>query len=300
MADISFAYYPGCSGSAVSKEYDKSNRAVCEVLGINLVDIPDWNCCGATAGHQTDQYLSAALCSRNYAQAEDLGLDEMVTPCPACLKNMHNAAEHLADPCYAEKVATLTKRPLTKKPSIKSVLQVILEDIGPEVVSKKVTNPLKGLKLAPYYGCLMTRPGKHMKFDDDENPTSMDILMKACGAEIVDFPFKQECCGAAAGVPDSSVTAHLGARILGMAKQCGADAVVVACPLCQMNLDMRQGQAGSYAGENFKLPVFYYTQLMGLAFGLEDKWLNFNKLIVSPKPVLKRIGKNAPKEEVGA
>ncbi|MDR2892135.1 MAG: CoB--CoM heterodisulfide reductase iron-sulfur subunit B family protein [Deltaproteobacteria bacterium] len=293
MAEKTFAYYPGCSGAGTSIEYDKSNRAVCEELGIKLVDIPDWNCCGSTPAHQVDHVLSAALGARNFAQAEQLGLDTIITPCPACLKNQHNALEHMEEPGFAERVNELTRRPLTRKHSIKSVLQVILEDITPEEVAKHVKTPLSGIKIVPYYGCLMNRPGKSMKFDDDENPMALDRLMAAIGCEVLDFPLKQDCCGGAAGVADNKVTSRLSGRHLQVANHLGADAMVVACPLCQMNMDMRQAQANAYYGTSIKLPVFYYTQLMGLAFGIDKSRLALNKLIVDPAPVLAKIGKSA-------
>jgi heterodisulfide reductase subunit B len=296
MTEKSFAYYPGCSGAGTSLEYDTSSRAVCEVLGIKLVDIPDWNCCGSTPAHQVDHVLSAALGARNLAQAESLGLCETLTPCPSCLKNLHNAIEHMKEPGFTEKVAGLTNRPLKKEHSVKSVLQIIYEDITPEEVAKKVVKPLTGLKLVPYYGCLMNRPGRSMHFDDEENPVALDKLMQALGAEVLPFPLKQECCGGAMGVPDNQITARLSGKLLELAVSLGADAVVAACPLCQMNLDMRQAQAGAYYDTSFNLPVFYYTQLMGLAFGLKKGSLALNKLIVNPSPALMKIGKKSPAE----
>jgi heterodisulfide reductase subunit B len=290
MTDKKFAYYPGCSGSGTSIEYDKSSRAVCEALGIKLVDIPDWSCCGSTPAHQVDHVLSAALSVRNLAQAESIGLYETVTPCPSCLKNVHNAIEHMREPGFGEKVNALTQRPLTKEHSIKSILQVIYEDITPEVVAKWVRKPLTGLKLIPYYGCLMSRPGRSMHFDDEENPVAMDKLLQALGAEVLPFPLKQECCGGAMGVPDNKITARLSGKILELATSLGADALVAACPLCQMNLDMRQAQAGAYYKTAFNLPVFYYTQLMGLALGVDKSRLGLDKLIVDPSPALKKIG----------
>ena len=296
MAERTFAYYPGCSGAGTSVEYDKSTRAVCEVLGIKLVDIPDWNCCGATSGHQTDQVLAAALGARNLAQSEQLGLGEILTPCPSCLKNLHHTIERMKEPGFTERVNALTHRPLTREHSIKTVLQVILEDITPEEVAKHVKTPLTGLKIVPYYGCLMNRPGKSMHFDDDENPMALDRLMAAIGCEVLDFPLKQDCCGGSSGVADNKVTARLSGRHLQVADLLGADAMVVACPLCQMNMDMRQGQANAYYGTNIKIPVFYYTQLMGLAFGLDKSKLALNKLIVDPAPALAKIGKTAAPE----
>lgn len=295
-----YAYYPGCSGGATSKEYDVSTRAVCKALGVELVDIPDWSCCGSTPAHQVDQRLSAALSARNLAQAEALDLDQVITPCPSCLKNLHNALEHMDEsPAFKAAVDALTGRPLGRHPKVGSVLQAVLEDVAPEGLAALVKKPLTGLKLVAYYGCLMTRPARSMHFDDEENPTSLDRLMEACGATMLPFPLKTECCGGSFGIPRNDVTARLAGRIMELAREAGADAVVVACPLCQMNLDLRQGQINSANGLNLNIPVFYFTQLMGLALGLPDSALELGKLVVDVKPALEKLGREV-KEEAGA
>lgn len=295
-----YAYYPGCSGGATSREYDASTRAVCSALDVELVDIPDWSCCGSTPAHQVDQRLSAALSARNLAQAEDLGLDKVITPCPSCLKNLHNAVEHMNEsPVFKASVDALTERPLAKDHKVSSVLQVVLEDVTAEEVAKLVKKPLKGLKLVAYYGCLMTRPARSMHFDDEENPTSLDRLMEAAGATMLPFPLKTECCGGSFGIPRNDVTASLAGRIMEMAQEAGADAVVVACPLCQMNLDLRQGQINSANNLKLNMPVFYFTQLLGVAMGLPESSLEMNKLVVDVKPALAKIGSES-KEEAGA
>lgn len=293
-----YAYYPGCSSAGTSKEYDVSTRELCKELGVELVDVPDWSCCGSTPAHQVDQRLSAALASRNLAQAEQLELDQVLTPCPSCLKNLHNALEHMdEDPAFKAAVDALTERPLEKHPKVSSVLQVILEDVTPEEIAARVKKPLKGLKLVAYYGCIMTRPGRSMHFDDEENPTSIDRLMEAAGATMLPFPLKTECCGGSFAIPRNDVTARLGGRIMELAQEAGADAVVVACPLCQMNLDLRQGQINSANKMNLKMPVFYFTQLLGYAMGLPDSALELGKLVVDPKPLLKNAGKEAQADE---
>lgn len=296
-----YAYYPGCSGGATSREYDVSTRAVCRALGLELADIPDWSCCGSTPAHQVDQRLSAALAARNLAQAEQLELDRVITPCPSCLKNLHNALEHMDEsPAFKAAVDALTERPLTRRPKVGSVLEAIYADVTPEGLAKLVKKPLSGLKLVAYYGCLMTRPARSMHFDDEENPVSLDRLMEAAGATMLPFPLKTECCGGSFGIPRNDVTARLGGRILELAREAGADAVVVACPLCQMNLDLRQGQINSANGWNLDLPVFYFTQLLGLALGLPDSALEMNKLVVDVKPALDKIGWEAPAEKAAA
>ncbi len=284
MSAITLGYYPGCSGQGTSMEYESSTRAVCQALGITLTDIPDWNCCGSTPAHTVDHVLSAAFSARVFAQGETVGVTDVVTPCPSCLKNLRNALNHLEDPLFCARVEALTQRPLKTAHSIKSVLQVIVEDIGLDAVKARVRRPLKGMKLVPYYGCLMTRPAESMRFDSAENPTSLDRLLEALGAEVLPFPLKVDCCGASYGIPARDVVPRLSGRILGLAAELGADAVVVACPLCQMNLDLRQSQINSANSMRLSLPIPYFTQLMGYAFGLADADIAFNKLVVNVEP----------------
>lgn len=284
VSSISIGYYPGCSGLGTSMEYDGSTREVCRVLGIVLNDIPDWSCCGSTPAHTIDHALSTALAARNLAQAETVGISDMVTPCPSCLKNMRNAIHHLEDPIFRARVDALTERPLQKQHTARSVLQVIVEDLGLDVVKAKVKNPLTGLKVVPYYGCLMNRPAEAMQFDSAEYPMAMDNLLEALGAEVIPFPLKVDCCGASFAIPGRDVIPRLTGRILEQAAGLGADAIVVACPLCQMNLDLRQGQVNRANGTSYNIPVPYFTQLMAYAFGSSDKVIGFNKLNINIKP----------------
>ena len=280
MSNLTIGYYPGCSGLGTSIEYDASTRAVCGALGITLQDIPDWTCCGSTPAHTVDHVLSTALAARNFAQAETTGITDVLTPCPSCLKNLRNALDNLEDPLFRARVEALTERPLRTKHTVRSVLQVIVEDLGLEAVKERVVRPLKGLKVVPYYGCLMNRPAEAMRFDDPENPTAMDRLLEALGAEVLPFPLKVDCCGASYGIPRKDVIVRLSGRILSLAKELGADAVVAACPLCQMNLDLRQSQINA----DLNLPVPYYTQLMGWSLGLDEKTLGFDKVAVPLAP----------------
>ena len=281
---LSLGYYPGCSGQGTSVEYDISTRAVCRELGITLNEIPDWNCCGSTPAHTVDEALSAALSSRVFAQGEAAGVTDMITPCPSCLKNLRNTLDRMEDSLFKARVEALTERPLTMEHSVKSVLQVIVEDLGLDAVAAKVKRPLTGLKVVPYYGCLMTRPAESMRFDDPENPMALDTLLEALGAEVLPFPLKVDCCGASFAIPARKSVPKLSGRILEMADALGADAVVVACPLCQMNLDLRQGQINFKNGTKYRLPVPYFTQLMAYAFGLTDEDTAFGKLAVPIKP----------------
>lgn len=284
MSTLTLGYFPGCSGQGTSLEYEISTRAVCKTLGIELKEIPDWNCCGSTPAHTVDHVLSAALSARVFAQGETAGITDVVTPCPSCLKNLRNCLHYREDSLFAARVDTLTERPLTMPHSIKSVLQVIVEDIGLESLGPRIRRNLKGMKVVPYYGCLMTRPGDVMQFDDAENPTSLDRLLEALGAEVLPFPLKTDCCGASFAIPARNVVPRQAGRILDLAVKLGADAIVVACPLCQMNLDLRQGQVNRKNKAHYDIPVPYFTQLMGYAFGLPDADIAFNKLAVDVQP----------------
>lgn len=306
---LTFAYYPGCSQTGMAREYDLSVRACCAALGVRLVDVPDWTCCGSTPAHTVDHVLAGALAARNLLQAELAGQDRVTTPCPSCLAALRTASHHLAEATHPDKnaqpengapealpgnnalnfraeVERLLDRPAPLRAQAVSLLQVLVEDVGVEAIAAAVKQPLTGLRVAPYYGCIMNRPPGLMAFDDPENPTALDRLLAACGATVVDFPFKTECCGAAFGMPRLDMMQRLSARILDMAQRCGADAIVVACPLCQMNLDLRQGQVAAASGARYDLPVPYFTQLLGLALGLPEDGLGLAKLVLPLGPAL--------------
>jgi len=287
---LRLGYYPGCSQSGTAAEYDISTRACCKALGVELVDVPDWTCCGSTPAHTVDHTLAGALAARNLLQAEGTGLSRVTTPCPSCLAALKTADAHLAHETYRARVEQLLGCPGPGPMQSESVLQVLYEEVTPKAIAAKVTKPLTGLRLVAYYGCLLNRPPGLMAFDDPENPVAMDEILKACGAEVLEFPFKTECCGAAFGMPRLDVMQRLSARILGMAQDLGADAIVVACPLCQMNLDLRRGQVNSFAtqqgGQDIQMPVPYFTQLLGLALGLPEAELGLNKLVLPLGPAL--------------
>jgi heterodisulfide reductase subunit B2 len=296
-----YAYYPGCSGQGTSVEYDTSTRAVCKALGLNLLDIPDWSCCGSTPAHTVDHLLSSALAARNIALAEDMDAAAVITPCPSCLTNLKVAVHRMSNREFRLEVNKLLDKPVDRSMPVKSVLQVLVEDVGPDALAERLPGkPLAGLKLAPYYGCIMNRPPDVMQFDDHENPMAMDRLMSALGAEVLPFPLKVECCGASFGIARKDIVAKLSGRLLEAAADLGAHAMVTACPLCQMNLDLRQSQASSAAGRTFQLPIFYYTQLIGLALGLKQDDLGLNKLCVKPSLAFDAMRQNQAQAEAAA
>lgn len=294
---MKYAYYPGCSGHGSSVEYEVSTRAVCDALKMDIVEIEDWNCCGSTPAHSISHELSGALSARNLLQAAKTGADCVITPCPSCSSNLKMAHWRMQKPAFKADVDSLLDEPTPANEQggadlleTYSVLQVILENVGLEKIQSLVVKPLEGVKVVTYYGCLLSRPAHVAKFDDPNNPVSLDKILKALGAEVLPFALKTECCGAAMGIPDVNIPGSLSGRILETAKAVGAEAVVTACPLCHMNLDLRQRQAARVSKNRpFELPVFYFTQLLALAFGLPEESMRFDKLAVNPKPLLDKI-----------
>ena len=288
------AYYPGCSGQGTSLEYERSTRAVCQALGVELVDVPDWSCCGSSPAHTVSHVLSAALSARNLERAKSLGLDVVATPCPSCLTNLRNAALEMDDEAFRARANALLDVPYHGGVDPQSVLQVLFEQVGVEQLAERVVRPLTGIRVACYYGCIMNRPPERMRFDHHENPMAMDRMMEALGADVAPFPLKVECCGASFGVPRGDIVMRLSGKLLDAARNLGVDAVVTACPLCQMNLDLRQSQINAALHENFRIPVFYYTQLIGWALDLPREELGLRRLCVDPYLALGKIKEPAP------
>ncbi|MGB9792431.1 MAG: CoB--CoM heterodisulfide reductase iron-sulfur subunit B family protein [Thermacetogeniaceae bacterium] len=287
-----YALYPGCSLETGGIEYGMSSHAVAHALGIEFIEIPDWNCCGASSAHMTDHLLSLALPARVMALAETLPVDEMVAPCAACHQRFAAVEYELSrDEELKQKVNSLLERPYTGKIKLKSYLDVFANPETLEEIKKKVKRSLRGLKVACYYGCLFVKPPKIVNFvDDPENPQSMDNIMRALGAEPVPWPYKTECCGASLGMTNEDVCTKLCNDILKVAKDSGADCIVAACPLCQQNLDMRQISVEKKYGTQYRIPIPFFTQLIGLALGLDPKALGFKKLFVDPTGVLRKVG----------
>ncbi|MFC2012376.1 CoB--CoM heterodisulfide reductase iron-sulfur subunit B family protein [Chloroflexota bacterium] len=282
---MKYAYYPGCSlESALAKEYDLSTKAVAESLGIELEELHDWNCCGASSGHSTDYMLNHAIVGRNLAIAEEQGLD-IAAACPACYVRLKQTRhEALEKPELKEQMVESIGMPYEAKHDVRHILDILCNDIGIETIKEKVTGPLTGLKVVSYYGCFLVRPPKVVAFDDPENPQCMDDLMTAVGAESLDWSGKVDCCGGSLALTRRNIVIRLVDDLIEMARGVGAEALVAACPLCQMNVDGRQKLFDS------PLPVFYFTELMGLAMGLPGAKGWFKKHIISPVKLLKSHG----------
>jgi heterodisulfide reductase subunit B len=277
-----YAYYPGCSLEATGRPYQESVIAVSKTLGIELVELEDWNCCGATAYMSINEALSFSLSARNLCQAKKIG-DTLVTACSACYTNLRKTETYLAEfPEMKSKVNTaLAEANLNYEGGIvtKHFLQTVVEDVGLDRIKSLVRNPLTALRVAPYYGCQIARP--YGIEDSADNPTMMDKLLIAIGATPTYYPMKTVCCGGSLMGIRKDVALRLCRNILMCAQQYDAQCIAVTCPLCQMNLDAFQSAVNKTYGTSFNLPIVYFTQLMGVAFGLDSKGLGLNDCIVS-------------------
>ena len=284
------AYFPGCSLHGTSKEYNLSTKAVFRKLRVSLHEPKGWGCCGTTPTHSTDHFLSALLPMKNIALIKREGLDNVTTPCPSCFLRLRVALkETKEDKNLRERVSREIPNFSYNGMKVEHLLNTVAEKIGYQQVASKVIHPLKGLKVVCYYGCIITRPPKITEAKDYEYPTQMDRLMKAIGITPLDWSYKTRCCGVSLGISQLPIALELSRKILRNAKGVGADAIVVACPLCHVNLDARQKQIEEEFKETFHLPIIYFTQLMGLAFGLNPEELGLDKHFIDPQPILNRI-----------
>lgn len=275
-----FAYYPGCTSCSTGLAYEMSTQYMARAIGLTLREIPDWNCCGASAAHLINHDLSLALPARNLAIAEDdlPGLD-VVAPCAACFARLKNSAHYARQSEENRKhIEELIERNYRAEANVYSLLQAVAEnDDIKEAIQEKITKTLNGLKVACYYGCVMVRPVEVVEFDDPENPQSMDEIMRLVGADPVDWAYKTECCGASLQVTVPSAGKVMVEKILRNARENGAEVIVTACPLCQLNVDMRQKAINQQTGENYNLPVYYFTELVSLCLGASPKDVGITK-----------------------
>jgi heterodisulfide reductase subunit B len=285
-----YAYFPGCSLSSSGIEFNLSFKYVSRALGIDLVEVRDWVCCGASSAHATSHLLSIALPVLNLAHAEMDGFDRLIAPCLACMSRFKAAnVELVHDPDLRKKIHEVFDYKYQGKVKVLHPLEVFLE-MGLEKIREKMRRKLRGLKVVCYYGCVFTRPPKVAQFDNVENPQSMDTIVRTLGAEAIDWSYKTECCGVSMTLTRSDIVLKLSNDILREAKEAGANAIVVCCPLCQANLDGRQTQIEEIYKTRYGLPIIYVTQLMGLAFGAYPREVGIQKLLTSPQDVLGSIG----------
>ena len=285
------SYYPGCSLEETAAAYDVSARRICSHLGVDLEEIPGWACCGSSPALKMDRLLSVSLAAHNLEKARQQQLEKVVIPCPFCFRRLLSAQQETqADEKIRQAVGQVTGAEPDGSLKVLSLLGFLRHSVGLEAIAEKVQKPLKGMKVLTYYGCYLVKPASVTQYDDPENPVSMDQLLEALGAEVLPWDFKTECCGASLAVAKTDTVLELTGRIIREAVYRQADALVVACQLCQANLDMRQTQIGKQHGTEYNLPIIYFTQAMGLAFGIPYKELGMQRHLTSPKAMLKSKG----------
>ncbi|MCD6375267.1 MAG: CoB--CoM heterodisulfide reductase iron-sulfur subunit B family protein [Caldisericaceae bacterium] len=285
-----YTYYPGCSVKGTAQPYETSLKQVFEALELKLEELPDWNCCGATFYISVDETASFVLSSRNLALAEQLGRD-IVAPCSACYLTLLKTQDYIQKyPQIRQKVdAALTAAKLTYSGTVKvrHPLEVLFNDVGLDALRNRTRSPLRSFKVAPYYGCQIVRP--FQQFDDATYPETMDQLLTALGAEVIDYPVKTRCCGGSLTGTITDVGLRLNYILLKEAQERGANCIVTVCPLCQFNLEAYQKKIIRQYKELTEIPIFYFTQLIGLAFGLQAQKLGLNKHIISPKKLVQSL-----------
>ncbi|MDI6769676.1 MAG: CoB--CoM heterodisulfide reductase iron-sulfur subunit B family protein [Anaerolineales bacterium] len=278
-----YAYYPGCSLESLGKNYHISALEVSRELGLELKELEDWNCCGATAYFPVDELLAYTLVSRNLAIAEKSGLQDFVAPCSACYKNAYftnsylqkdaDLAEHIN---YALEADNLHVNGTMK---VRHLIEVFIEDVGIEEIQKKVSNPLKGLRVAPYYGCQLVRPRKAK--EDVENPQYFEGLLSALGAEPIEYASKTRCCGGSLIITNRKAALDMVHKLLQDAVKNNANVIATTCPMCNVNVEVYQSQVNREFGTDFSIPVMYFTQLMGIALGIEPKRIGVGASMLS-------------------
>lgn len=286
-ASKSVAYYPGCSLHATSKEFNISAQAVCKALEIHLIEPQGWVCCGSSAAHRADPQTALRLPMENLALIEKSGFTEVTMPCAACF-NRHKAALYAVrnNADHRASVEEAIEYSYQDTVKVRSLLETIYQRVGPEGLAAHVKRPLKGLRVVCYYGCLLTRPPQVTEAPHPENPTEMDEILSALGADVQDWSYKTSCCGAAHSLTRPDIVIDLSRNLIEQAHLAGAEVIAVACPLCHTNLDARQFQMGLEE----ETPVMFFTQLMALALGLPEKEAALTKNLIDPRPRLRHKG----------
>ena len=283
----SYAYFPGCSLEKMAQSYHLSAMETTRALGVELKELEDWNCCGATAYFHVDELLAYTLSARNIAMAEKEKLN-LVAPCSGCYKNMFFTREHLKhDPDLAEHINTALAEDNLKfsgSATVQHLIEVFVQDVGLKEIKAKVTHPLKGLRVAPYYGCQILRPRKG--HEDVEQPRFFEDLVAALGAVPVEYPLRLRCCGGALIITNREAALSMVRNLLESAVKARATVIVTACPLCQVNLECYQKQVNTEFGTELNVPVMYFTQLIGLALGIPPKRLGIGSELVAVMPAI--------------
>jgi len=283
-----YAYYPGCSLESMAASYNISTLEVAREVGLDLKEIKNWNCCGATAYFPVDELLANTLVARNLALAEKEGASDFVAPCSACYKNAYFTNAYLKrDPDLAEHINyALEADNLHVEGTLKvrHLIEVIMEDVGLDEIRKKIVHPLRDLHVAPYYGCQLLRPRKD--HENVENPQFFEDLLSALEADPVEYPSKARCCGGSLIITNRKAALDMVRKLLEDAMNHKADVIATTCPMCNVNLEVYQAQVNQEFGTHFSIPVMYFTQLMGIALGLKPASLGIGKEMISSAPLL--------------
>lgn len=275
-------YFPGCASEGSAFDYDRTARAAARELGLELVEPKGWTCCGASSAHSSDPVKAHAMPMAAIETTAAMGLDTLTSPCSSCYSRLKFAAYENVN---RDASAQVRRRPQADGVRVQHLLDTLFERAGGEGVARRVRRPLAGLKVACYYGCLITRPSKVTGAEHAEYPMKMDALVRALGADTIDWSSKTDCCGGSLGLTQTEASVKLTGRVLANAKASGADVVATMCPLCHMNLDVRQSRL-----PGAPIPVMHATQLMLLAFGASEKTVLLDRAIVDSRPVLRSKG----------
>jgi len=273
-------YYPGCALHGSSNDYEQSLVACLGALDVKLKEVDGWICCGATAAHSLNSKLSMALPARNLAMAEKEGFRELFAPCPLCSMQLLKVREAVKDEAVRQELSEVVEAEIRGDAQVINLIQLFL-NVGLDRLKAAVKQPLDSVTAACYYGCLLLRPPKIAKFDDCEQPTSMETLLAAVGAKTVDWSYKTECCGAGMTMASEDTVLNLAYKILDNAREHGATSLVVACPMCHINLDMKQAAVERRYGKQFNMTVYYLSDLVGLALGLSREQLGIDRHFVT-------------------
>jgi len=293
-------YYPGCTLHERARDFDVSARECAKALGVELEELSVWTCCGAVYPLVTDSVMDVLAGVRNLSYASRIG-DKVVTLCSFCynvLKRCNNVMRNdkdkrdkanlflRADTASREKIESYTHEDYEGSVDVLHYIEMLRDVVGYDKVARAVTKKLDGLRVAPYYGCMLLRPAKEMEFDDSEQPTIFEGLLEAMGCDVVDFPMKTECCGGFQVVNDEDLAVSCSQNVVVSAIKRDADVIVTTCPLCRYNLDRHQGKMAERVKGFRRVPVVYFTQLLGIALGIDKEHLDFTDNTVDPTPVL--------------
>ena len=284
-----YSYYPGCTNKSTGVDYDMSFKAFFSKLDIEIEEVKNWICCGASSAHASSKLLPIILTVQNLAEIERANLSEVVVPCVGCYyrfkKSIHETGH---DPSLLNTANEIIGYQFQNKVKVLNPLEIINDEIK-LLISKRIKKDLSDIKMVSYYGCVLTRHPKIMQFDNCEYPTSMDNILKVIGINTLRWSHKTECCGVSLSFTRSDIVMRLTNNILEDAEGVGADAIVVACPLCYLNIDTRQQEINKVYKKNYNIPVFYFTQVLGLALGCSPKELGLEKNFMNASSLLGRI-----------